>query len=148
VPVLYCTNSLSLSLSLLSLFRVVSIYLLTSVVLNGPLIFFKPLLHVLHIQDYRSEEVSALKASGFTEQQIDRFVPKKASERRKQALDDAQDLLQMKQDVLLLKEEVKGLRKFLADNKFQKGMEKIVLDDFRSSDGKTTISDEEYDKKL
>lgn len=69
-------------------------------------------------------------------------MPKKASERKKKALDDAKDLLQMKEDVQLLKEEVKGLRKFLADNKFQ-GMGKV--DDNRAG-GKT--ASEETTKKL
>jgi isopentenyl diphosphate isomerase/L-lactate dehydrogenase-like FMN-dependent dehydrogenase len=71
-------------------------------------------------------------------------VPKKASERRQKALDDAKDLLQMKEDVLMLKEEVKGLRKFLADNKLM-GIDKVG--DASRAGGKSA-SKEATEKKL
>jgi uncharacterized protein YnzC (UPF0291/DUF896 family) len=63
------------------------------------------------LQDYRSEEVGILKASGQTEEQIESyFVPKTASERRKQKLSQAEEFEQMKTDVAFLLEEVKQLR--------------------------------------
>ena len=66
-------------------------------------------------QDYRSEEVDLLKASGQTDDQIDAwFVPRTASERRKKqigaAKERADEWSQMKKDLDFLKGEVKLLR--------------------------------------
>jgi hypothetical protein len=83
-----------------------------------------------------------LKASGHTDEQIDYFVPKKASERKQKAMDDAKNFLQMKEDVLMLKEEVKGLRKFLADNKF------IGIEKMNAGREARETSSEEVTKKL
>ena len=60
-----------------------------------------------------------MKASGQTEEQIEFLVPRKASERRQKALEDAKDLIRMKQDLLSLQQEVKRLRNILVDNKLR-----------------------------
>ncbi|CAB9514688.1 expressed unknown protein [Seminavis robusta] len=72
--------------------------------------------------DYRADEMAALKASGQSEEQIDSYVPRTSSERRKKQMDDAKSFETMKEDMVFLKEEVKYLRKIMADNKL-KGLE-------------------------
>ena len=68
-------------------------------------------------QDYRSEEVSLLKATGRTDLEIDGIVPSTPYERRKRAEEEAKnqadEFLQMKKDIEVLKEEVKLLRGML-----------------------------------
>lgn len=61
-------------------------------------------------QDYRSEEVDILKSLGQSEDQIEAFVPKTATERRQKQKESLSEFAQMKQDIKMLKVEVAKLR--------------------------------------
>ena len=55
----------------------------------------------MNTQDYREEALESLRASGNTEEQIERFFPKSISEKRKEQAESYQTL----------KEELEGLKK-------------------------------------
>jgi hypothetical protein len=60
--------------------------------------------------DYRKEEIQYLRASGMTEEQIERYIPKTAAERRKYVEAKANDLEQMKKDIAYLLNEVSEIK--------------------------------------
>lgn len=60
--------------------------------------------------DYRKEEIQYLRDSGMTEEQIERYIPKTADERKKFVEGKANDLEQMKKDITFLLNEVSELK--------------------------------------
>ena len=65
--------------------------------------------------DYRSEEMSYLKGSGMTDEEIERYIPKTSEERKQYAADRANDLDRMKRDIAYLLNEVSELRGLVKD---------------------------------
>ena len=69
----------------------------------------------LAFRDYRREEISELKNSGLSQEEIERFVPTTAAERRKYVADKNNDLDRMKKDIAFLLQEVHELRAMARD---------------------------------
>jgi len=63
------------------------------------------------------EQISELKASGMTEEEIERYVPTSAGERRKYVNDKRNDFDHMKKDIAFLLQEVHELRGLIKDGK-------------------------------
>lgn len=61
------------------------------------------------------EQISELKANGVTEEEIEKYVPKSASERRKYVNDKKNDFDFMKKDIAFLLQEVHELRGLIKD---------------------------------
>ena len=74
----------------------------------GLVVFF--LLRNILRNDYRAEEKAYLRQSGMTDEQIDRFIPKTAAERKKYVEDKKNDVEQMKKDIAFLLSEVSELK--------------------------------------
>ena len=71
----------------------------------------------IFFRDYRMEQISELKASGMTEEEIERYVPTSAGERRKYVNDKRNDFDHMKKDIAFLLQEVHELRGLIKDGK-------------------------------
>ncbi len=73
--------------------------------------------------DYRKEEIQYLRDSGMTEEQIERYIPKTAAERKKYVEAKANDLEQMKKDIAYLLNEVSEIKagRGMADNRQRHG---------------------------
>ena len=74
----------------------------------GLVVFF--LLRNILRNDYRAEEKAYLRQSGMTDEQIDRYIPKTAAERKKYVEDKKNDFDQMKKDIAFLLSEVSELK--------------------------------------
>ena len=62
------------------------------------------------MQDYRTEEINRLEASGKSAEEITKFVPQRASEKRSRIAEKINEFEQMKSDIATLKREVKELK--------------------------------------
>jgi hypothetical protein len=60
--------------------------------------------------DYRHEEMNHLKESGMEQNEIEKYIPKTAEERRQYVADKGNDMDRMKKDVAYLLQEVSELR--------------------------------------
>jgi hypothetical protein len=60
--------------------------------------------------DYRSEEMKYLKASGMSQEAIEKYVPKTAVERKQYVASKANDIENMKKDIAFLLQEVHELK--------------------------------------
>lgn len=63
--------------------------------------------------DYRKREMEYLKSSGMSEEEIEKYIPATASERKKQMETKQNDFMQMKGDVMYLMREVESLKKLV-----------------------------------
>lgn len=71
---------------------------------------FTLILRNLFFRDYRSEEISYLKSSGKSDEEIAKLVPRTAEDQRVAAAAKISEYEQLKIDVATLKREVKALR--------------------------------------
>jgi ribosomal protein S15P/S13E len=60
--------------------------------------------------DYRSEEMKYLKDSGMSPEEIEKYVPKTAEERRQYVASKQNDMTNMKKDIAFLLQEVNDLK--------------------------------------
>mmetsp|Transcript_25942 Transcript_25942/g.29880 ORF Transcript_25942/g.29880 Transcript_25942/m.29880 type:complete len:231 (+) Transcript_25942:100-792(+) len=74
------------------------------------ILFFTLVLRNLFFRDYRSEEVSYLKASGKSDEEIAQVIPRSRKEYQETQAKELSEYEQMKKDVGTLKTEVKDLR--------------------------------------
>eukprot|EP00529_Nitzschia_sp_RCC80_P036719 CAMPEP_0113469434 /NCGR_PEP_ID=MMETSP0014_2-20120614/15899_1 /TAXON_ID=2857 /ORGANISM="Nitzschia sp." /LENGTH=193 /DNA_ID=CAMNT_0000361915 /DNA_START=203 /DNA_END=784 /DNA_ORIENTATION=+ /assembly_acc=CAM_ASM_000159 len=77
-------------------------------VILGLVVFF--LLRNILRNDYRAEEKAYLRQSGMTDEQIERYIPKTATERKKYVEDKKNDFEKMKNDIAFLLSEVAELK--------------------------------------
>jgi hypothetical protein len=77
-------------------------------ILFGLILFF--LLRNILRNDYRAEEKAYLRESGMTEEQIERYIPKTAAERKKYVENKKNDFDTMKNDIAYLLSEVAELK--------------------------------------
>ena len=61
--------------------------------------------------DYRRDEIKYLRDSGMNEEQIERYIPKTAAERKAYVEERANDLERMKKDIAYLLKEVEELKR-------------------------------------
>mmetsp|Transcript_278 Transcript_278/g.473 ORF Transcript_278/g.473 Transcript_278/m.473 type:complete len:178 (+) Transcript_278:134-667(+) len=77
--------------------------------------------------DYRREEIHYLRESGMSEEQIERYIPKTAEERKKYVQDKANDVEKMKKDIAYLLNEVAELKAGGVTNEHDSDERKEVL---------------------
>jgi hypothetical protein len=83
----------------------------------------------IFFRDYRVEQISELKASGMTEEEIEKYVPTSAGERRKYVNDKRNDFDHMKKDIAFLLQEVHELRGLVKDGKAAGGgVDKVLTE--------------------
>jgi hypothetical protein len=70
----------------------------------------------LDIQDYRSQQIGTLRASGKTQEEIDAIVPKTSAELRQEYQNKKMSVTDMQSDIAFLLQEVKELRQNVAGN--------------------------------
>ena len=69
------------------------------------------------IQDYRKDAQTELLTSGLSKDEVERYIPPTAEERRNYAKDQKNDLEKMKQDIAYLLEQVHELKKLVNETK-------------------------------
>jgi predicted nucleic acid-binding Zn-ribbon protein len=77
------------------------------------------------MQDYRSEAMEALKISGKSDEEIERYIPKTPAERRKYVDDQKNDYKRVKEDVAYLLTQVDAIKEHIGlrdDNNITTGV--------------------------
>jgi hypothetical protein len=78
--------------------------------------------------DYRHEEMKHLKESGMEQNEIEKYIPKTAEERRQYVADKGNDMIRMKKDVAYLLQEVSEIRALVKDPKGQRDTTLLEMD--------------------
>jgi CRISPR/Cas system-associated endonuclease Cas3-HD len=68
---------------------------------------------IIELQDYRSEAMEALKISGKSDEEIERYIPKTPAERRKYVDDQKNDYKKVKEDVAYLLTQVDAIKEHI-----------------------------------